>query len=54
MDITINMQAYADGIIDKLIAIKDSNKDNLTRNEIDTINNACNLIEHNREDLKVP
>lgn len=54
MDITINMQTYASGIIDKLIAIKDSNKDHLTRNEIDTLNAACNLIDHNKKDLKVP
>ena len=54
MDITVNMQVYASGLIDKLIAIKDSNRNVLTKNEIDTINATCNLIEHNIEELKVP
>ena len=48
------MIAYANLIVEKLIALKDTNKSNLTRNEIDTLNAACNLIDHNREDLKVP
>jgi hypothetical protein len=39
--------AYANNLIEKLIALKDSNKGTLTRNEIDTINDACNLIDHN-------
>ena len=46
--------AYANTIVEKLINIKDSNKGTLTRNEIDTLNAACNLIDHNKEDLKVP
>ena len=46
--------AYANTIVEKLIALKDSNKGTLTRNEIDTLNAACNLIDHNREELKVP
>lgn len=46
--------AYANTIVEKLISLKDSNKGTLTRNEIDTLNAACNLIDHNKKDLKVP
>lgn len=42
----------ANVIIDELIAIKDSHRDVLTRSEIDTINDACNLISHNIKELK--
>ena len=51
---TVDMKVYARGIIDKLIAIKDSNRNTLTKNEIDTLNSACNLIDHNIEELKTP
>lgn len=54
MAVTVDMKAYANGIIDKLIALKDSNKNVLAKNEIDTLNAACNLIDHNIEELKKP
>jgi hypothetical protein len=47
-----NLEQYADGLVERLISLKDSNRSNLTRNEIDTINDACNLIYHNRKELK--
>ncbi len=34
------------GIIDKLCLIKDRNRSSLSRDEIDAINDACNLLEH--------
>ena len=43
---------YANGLIDGLIYIKDRHRDVLLRAEIDNINNACNLIEHNIDVLK--
>lgn len=54
MGITVDMKVYANGLIDKLVALKDSNRKVLTKNEIDTINATCNLIEHNIEELKEP
>lgn len=33
--------------IEALITIKDHNKDSLSRQEIDAINNACNMLYHN-------
>ena len=48
----MDVRVYAQMLIDKLINLKDSNRNTLTKNEIDTINSACNLIDHNREELK--
>ena len=50
--IICDVEVYAKELVERLIRLKDSNKSNLTRNEIDTINDACNLIYHNREVLK--
>lgn len=38
-------------IIDRLISIKDSHRDELTYSEIDTINDACNILEENTDIL---
>ena len=48
----IDVTVYANTIIDGLIAIKDLHRDVLTRSEVDTINDACNLIEANIRELK--
>lgn len=48
----MDVKVYAQMLIDKLTSLKDSNRNALTKNEIDTINSACNLIDHNREELK--
>lgn len=53
-NVVVNMKVYVNTMIDKLIAIKDSNKQNLTRNEIDTLNSVCNLLEHNIERIEEP
>ena len=47
-----NVEQYANGLVERLISLKDSNKGTLTRNEIDTLNDAANLIYHNRKELK--
>ena len=51
-NIIVNKKVYINTLIDKLIAIKDSNKQNLTRNEIDTLNTVCNVLEHNIERIE--
>lgn len=51
-NVVVNMRVYVNTLIDKLIAIKDSNRGTLTRNEIDTINTVCNLLEHNIERIE--
>ena len=48
-NIVVNTKVYVNTLIDKLIAIKDSNRGTLTRNEIDTLNSVANLLEHNIE-----
>jgi hypothetical protein len=46
-----DVRAYANGVVERLIAIKDRNRDKLTRGEIDTLNDACNIIEHNIKEI---
>ena len=52
MSVEIDVKVYANYVVEKLIRLKDSNKSVLTRNEVDAINDACNLIDHNLEELK--
>lgn len=42
-----DMRVYANTIVDQLIRIKDMHRYELSRREIDSINDACNLISHN-------
>lgn len=51
-NIVVNKKVYINTLIDKLIAIKDHNRDTLTRNEVDTINSACNILSHNIERIE--
>jgi hypothetical protein len=44
-------KAYINTLIDSLIRIKDIHRYELTRREIDQINDACNLISHNIDKL---
>lgn len=46
-----NLKTYANTLIDELCFLKDKHKHELTRSEVDTINNVANLIEHNIENL---
>ena len=34
-------------VIEALISIKDDNRDNLSNYDINAINNACNILDHN-------
>lgn len=47
-----DLELYASKIVDELIRIKDMHKDIFYADEINTINNACNLIYHNRKVLE--
>ena len=51
-NIVVNTKVYVNTLIDKLIAIKDSNRGTLTRNEVDTINSVANLLEYNIERIE--
>lgn len=46
------VEVYANELVERLIRLKDANKSTLTRNEVDTINDACNIIDHNRKLLE--
>lgn len=47
-----DIRIYANTLIDSLIRIKDIHRYELTRREIDQINDACNLISHNIDKLE--
>ena len=54
-----DVRIYANDVVERLIALKDSNRDKLTRSEIDMLNDAANLIYNNikeivREAAKMP
>lgn len=46
------IEVYANELVERLIRLKDTNRSTLTRNEVDTINDACNLIDHNKRLLE--
>lgn len=47
-----DLSVYAAYLIDKMCRIKDRHRDILTFDEVDTINDICNLLDHNRGELK--
>lgn len=47
-----DLELYAGKIVEELIRIKDRHRDVLYADEINTLNNAANLIYHNRKELK--
>ena len=52
MDKIINdVRVYANDVVDRLIALKDMNRDKLSRSEIETLNDAANLIYHNIKEI---
>ena len=52
MDKIMNdVRVYANDVVDRLIALKDMNRDKLSRSEIDTLNDAANLIYHNIKEI---
>lgn len=48
----MDIRTYANTLIDQLIRIKDNHRDVLTFDEIEHLNDACNLISHNLERLE--
>lgn len=46
-----DVRVYANDVVDRLNGIKDRNLDKLSRNEIETLNDACNIIEHNIKEI---
>ena len=50
--VIVDVRVYANYVIERLNQLKESNRDKLTRNEIDVLNDAANLIQHNLEVLK--
>lgn len=45
--IIYDVRVYANDVVDRLIALKDMNRDKLSRSEIETLNDAANLIYKN-------
>lgn len=46
-----NVRMYANDVVERLIALKDMNKDKLSMSEIETLNDAANLIYHNIKEI---
>lgn len=42
-----DVRVYANDVVERLISLKDRNRDKLSRSDIDTINDAANLIYKN-------
>ena len=52
MDRIINdVRVYANDVVERLIALKDMNRDKLSRSEIETLNDAANVIYHNIKEI---
>ena len=48
-----DIKTYANTLIDQLISIKDFHRGELLGSEVETINDVCNLISDNIENLEV-
>ena len=46
-----DVRVYANDVVDRLNALKDDNRDKLSRSEIDTLNDGINLILHNIKEI---
>ena len=46
-----DVRVYANDVVDRLNALKDRNRDKLSRSDIETLNDACNIIEHNIKEI---
>lgn len=46
-----DVRVYANDVVDRLNALKDKNRDKLSRSEIETLNDAANLIYHNIKEI---
>lgn len=46
-----DVRVYANDVVDRLNALKDKNRDKLSTTEIETLNDAANLILHNIKEI---
>lgn len=46
-----DVRAYANDVVERLISLKDRNRDKLCMADIDTLNDAANLIYHNIKEI---
>lgn len=46
-----DVRVYANDVVDRLKALKDNNKDKLSRSEIDALSDGINLIIHNIKEI---
>lgn len=46
-----DVRVYANDVVDRLNALKDKNRDKLSTTEIETLNDAVNLILHNIKEI---
>ena len=46
-----DVRIYANDVVERLISLKDMNRDKLSRSEIETLNDAANLIYHNIKEI---
>ena len=46
-----DVRVYANDVVDRLNALKDKNRDKLSSTEIETLNDAANLILHNIKEI---
>lgn len=46
-----DVRVYANDVVERLIALKDMNRDKLSRSDIETLNDAANLIYHNIKEI---
>lgn len=49
--VIFDVRVYANDVVDRLNALKDKNRDKLSSSEIDTLNDAVNLILHNIKEI---
>lgn len=46
-----NVRMYANDVAERLISLRDRNRDKLSSSDIDTLNDAINLIYHNIKEI---
>lgn len=49
--VIFDVRVYANDVVERLIALKDLNRDKLSRSDIETLNDAANLIYHNIKEI---
>ena len=49
--VIFDVRVYANDVVDRLNAVKDKNRDKLSTSEIETLNDAANLILHNLKEI---